>query len=262
MKSILHLLFVTLLFIGCDKDSENNSNLLCEGADPAKINVRVHNTSSYEIKNFNYDNIQTFSSIEPGEITNYMQLESSWDQPVFREMTIDDKLISLNLIDILGLTTLEQGCYTYLLHAYEYGEGEFITGGHIYANDVLINFNPNSEDCAELEKSDCNPQPDKVNIRIKNSTAFDYCTVEIDMNSQEHVIYGDIAAGETTCYISLDQAKEYPLSCKLFLGDDEYIIENPSYHDRLEELSSGFYTYNISILRPIVKQAHIQMSNN
>jgi len=258
MKPIFYTLVITLLLLGCGKDS----NLLCGEADPDQINVRIFNTSSYEIENLNYDNIQTFNSILSGETTSYIQLANSWDVPSLIEMTIEGEMISKHLIDQLGLSKLEPGCHTYLLHAYEYDDGDIYSGGRIYKNDILLNFDPVNQDCVELEKSECNPQSDKANIRLKNATAFDFCNVEVDMNDQDHVLYGNIASGESSCYISLEMAKEYPLLCRFLLGEEEYIIENPTYHERLDELSPGFYTYNISVIRPNIKLATIQMSNN
>ena len=63
-------------------------------------------------------------------------------------------------------------------------------------------------------------------------------------------------------YLSFDSLKKYPLECKFNLGDEEFIIENPTDHGRLEDLSDGFYTYNITIIRPYTKFGDIQLSIN
>jgi len=259
MKTSSILILIILLLFGCGKDSDINEQS-CQEDGP--INIRIHNLSAYEIINFTYENIQTFNSIKPGETTPYMQLENANDVPWLLDMEIKGKKISRQLIDGLGLTALNEGCYTYLHYAVEFGEGELSTGGKVYDNNELVDFDPINNECVELEKSDCNSEANKANIRLKNATAFDFCNVEIKINNQENAIFGNLTSGETTCYISFESLKRYPLECKFNLADEEFIIENPTYHERLEDLSAGFYTYNIMIIRPNTKLGDIQMSND
>ena len=244
-----------LLLISCGKNFNENS---CQEDGP--INIKIHNLSAYEIIDFNYDNIQTFNSILPGETTEYFQTENANNVPWRLDMIINGRNISRQLIDDVGLEVLEDGCYTYLLYAVEYDEGAIWMGGQIYNNNELVDFNPINNDCVELEKSDCISESNKANVRLKNSTAFDFCNVEMKINNQENAIFGNLASGETTCYISFESLKQYPLHCKFTLADEDFIIENPTYHARLEDLSAGFYTYNITIIKPISKLGDIQMS--
>jgi len=261
MKLVHWIFGISLLIAGCDKEASNNSQS-CDGVESSNIKVSIYNTSAFEVVDFNYDNIQTFSSILPGETTSAMELESSFDVPSYREMTINEKFIQLQLIDLHGANALDNGCYTYMLYAYEYDDGEILTGGRIYSNEVLRDFDPKNQDCNELDKEDCDSDNNKINIRLKNSTAFDFCNVEIEMTDQGHVVYGNLASGETTCFISFNIAKEYPLLCVFQLGDEPFIIENPTYHERLDNLPAGFYTYNISIISPTKKLGDIQLSSN
>ncbi len=256
MRTNSNFLLLMLLLFGCGKDSNDNS---CQEDGP--INIRIHNLSAYEVIDFNYDNIQTFNSILPGETTEYMQLENANDVPWHLGMVVNGNNISTQLIDNLGLNALKEGCYTYLHYVVEYGEGEIWTGGKVYNNNELVDFNPINNDCVELEKSDCNSESNKTNVRLKNSTAFDFCNVEMKINTQENAIFGNLASGEITCYISFESLKQYPLQCKFTLADEDFIIENPTYHERLEDLSVGFYTYNLTIINPITKLGEIQMSN-
>ncbi|MDA8693286.1 hypothetical protein N9L92_04420 [Saprospiraceae bacterium] len=255
----MNLLLMITLLIGCGKESTNNDQS-CQEDGPKKINIRIQNISAFEVVDFNYDNIQTFSSIMPGETTSYMQLETANDVPWRRDMIINGQEYVQQLIDGLGLIALDEGCYTYLHYSVEYGEGELFPGGSVYSNSDLADFDPINEDCVELEKSDCNPDSTKANIRLKNATAFDFCNVDMKLNNQENSIFGNLASGETTCYISIESLKQYPLQCNFILGDEEFIIENPTYHERLEDLSAGFYTYNIYIIGPHNKFGDIQMS--
>ena len=240
-----------LLLFGCGKDSYQP----CQEEGP--INIRIHNISAFEVIDFNYDNIQTFNSILPGETTPYMQIERANDIPWVVDMVINGKNIIWGQIDPIGLNALEDGCYTYLHFAVEYGEGEIFAAGKAYNNNLLFDFNPMNNYCVELEKSDCNPVSSKANVRLKNNTAFDFCNVEMKINTQENAIFGNLASGDTTCYISFESLKEYPLQCKFTLGDEDFIIENPTYHERLDDLTAGFYTYNITIVNPITKWGEI-----
>ncbi len=250
MRTIL--LLSMLLLIGCD-DEES-----CQEVGP--ISIRIHNLSAYEIVDFNYDNIQTFNSIMPGETTEYMHVADANDLPWRVDMTVNGRDICRRLIDGFGLNILDDGCYTYLHHVYEFGEDKIISGGKVYNNNELVDLNPMNNFCVELEKSDCNPEPNKANVRLRNSTAFDFCNVIMEINNQENAIFGNLAPGDSTCYISFESLKEYPLQCKFNLADEAFIIENPSLHERLEELEVGFYTYNITIIEPHTKLGDIKLS--
>ncbi len=260
MRSLVTTITVllTLFLLSCGTDSENN--LLCEGADPDKINIRVMNISSFEVQDLNYNNVQTFSSIQPGETTEYMQLENAADVPNTIAMTIGGQEFGYFLIDNLGLTQLNQGCYTYLLYAFEYGEGNIYVNGRVYDNANLVDFNPDIQDCPELENTDCNTEANSISIRVKNSSAFDMCNMAIDMTPTEEAIYGDLASGETSCYIPFTSAKRYPFRCTFKLGDEDYLIENPLYFANLDDLEAGLYTYNTYTIRLQDRFGDIQLS--
>ena len=191
-----------------------------------------------------------------------MHFENANDVPSTIEMEVEGENIKKILTDNLGLKSLKKGCYTYLHYSFEFGEGEFWTNGKVYANNELTDIDPSNNECVEMDISSCNPEPSKANIRLKNSTAFDFCNVEMDINSQENALFGNLASGESTCYIAFESLKRYPLQCRFMLGDEEFIIENPTFHERLDELSAGFYTYNITIINPSTKFGDIQLSND
>ena len=60
----------------------------------------------------------------------------------------------------------------------------------------------------------------------------------LKVNNQENASFGNLESGETTCYISFESLKQYPLQCKFILSDEEFIIENPTYHERLDDLTA------------------------
>ena len=245
MKLALSLLAVTLLLMSCGTD---------------EINIRVMNLSSFEVENLDYQGIQTTGSLQPGEVTPYMMFEEAYTSPTSLAMTIEGEELRYLLIDRLGVSELESGNYTYLLYATNHGENQIFGGGSVFDDGILSDFNPVSENCIPQEISDCNSQSDKANIRVKNSTAFDFCNVVVDITNQNRVIYGDLPSGETSCYLSFNSARQYPFKCTFLLGDEEYLIENPTFHERLDDLEAGLYTYNISIIRPQSKFGDIQMS--
>lgn len=261
MKSLTtSTILLTFLLISCGPDSENNLDLNCEGTDPDKINIRVMNISSFDVQDLNYNNVQTFSTLQPGETTEYIPLDGAADVPNTIAMTINGQELRYILIDNLGLTQLNQGCYTYLLHAFEYGEGNIYANGRVYDNANLVDFNPDIQDCPELENTNCNTDVNSINIRVKNASAFDMCNMAVDMTSTEEAIYGDLASGETSCYIPFTSAKKYPFRCTFKLGDEDYLIENPLYFANLDDLEAGLYTYNIFTIRPQDKFGDIQLS--
>ncbi len=261
MEKSLNLILVLLLLIGCGRDADEIDQS-CQDDGPNTVNIRILNLSAFEIIDFNYDNIQTFNSILPGEFTPYMQLETANNVPWSLEMVINGHSIMQRLIDGIGLVELDEACYTFHFFAVETEEGEFIISGKAYLNSDLNGFDPINQYCVELEKSACNPEPNKANIRIRNSTAFDFCNVDIKINNQENAIFGNLASGESTCYMSFESLKRYPLECKFNLGDEEYVIESPNYHEGFEDLSAGFYTYHIYIRRPGHKKGGIVLSTD
>lgn len=263
MKSIIvfSVILSTLFLISCDR--EESFEQQCEGGVPGKINIRVMNLSAFEVQNLSYQQAQTISSLNPGETTEYMQFDFAYSSPSSIEMTIEGQEKRSFLIDNLGLTQLEPGCYTYLLFAVEYGEErDIFSGGAVYDNALLSDINTEAQNCPQLETSVCDTVSNKANIRVKNSTAFDMCNIVIDMTSLDRVIYGDLASGETSCYIPLTIAKLYPLQCTFKLGGEDYLIENPTYHARLDDLPNGLYTYNIYTIRTQDKLGDIQLSND
>jgi len=259
MKSIAtSFALLILLTLGCGTDPDIEE--FCEGAVQGEINIRVMNISAFEVQNLNYQDVRTFSSILPGETTEYMQLESARDNPSRLDLTIEGMEMRKILTDILGSTELDEGCYTYLLYAVEYDEGNIFIGGRVYDNANLPDLNPISQDCPSIELTDCNTVSDRANIRVKNASAFDMCNIAIDMTVSESVIYGDLASGETSCYLAFSSVRAYPFQATLTLGGEDYLIENPTFHERLDDLENGLYTYSIYTVKPQDKLGDIQLS--
>jgi len=258
MKSIFNVLAIFLLLVSCTSDDEVGT----PEEENNQINIRIYNSSAFELKDFMYENNQTFSSIMAGETTEYMRLESSYDTPGSYSLTIQEEQIALFTIDFLGNSKLEPGFYTYYFYAYQYDDGQFITGGRILLSEDVPDFDTMNADCMEIETTECETQPSKVNIKVRNTTAFDLCNLEVDFNDQNQATYGSFESGEESCYFTTTFAKRIPLLCKFSIGDEEFRIENPGYYENLDNLAFGSYTYNIALIEPINRIAIIQLSNN
>ena len=99
--------------------------------------------------------------------------------------------------------------------------------------------------CDEHDVSACDEDPNKVNLRIKNVSEYDFCNVVL-FPPQEGKNYGIVGEGETTCYRSFDVAYDYA-SIELYIGEKyfglfaiDYVGETP--------LSNGNYTYSIDVV--------------
>ncbi|MFD1096161.1 hypothetical protein [Salegentibacter chungangensis] len=109
MKNLLTLLSVMLLILGCSDD----------GTPSEKVNIRLRNLSSYDFSNVvvgtpggtvNYGNIPSRG------ITEYESFETAY-RYAFIELQIDGDTFTIQPIDYVGETPLENGNYTYEINA-------------------------------------------------------------------------------------------------------------------------------------------------
>lgn len=100
-----------------------------------------------------------------------------------------------------------------------------------------------ADDCIEHTVSDCNEDPTKINIRIKNVSDYDFCNVVL--KPSETTNYGKIEKGQSTCYRSFDLAYSYAY-VQFYIGEKEFVLQPIDYVGEVP-LSIGNHTYSIDI---------------
>jgi len=108
-KSII--LFLTLCtFLSCSIPKDEN--LL-------GVSIRLTNVSQYDFKNITVDTstgITPFEDIDAGESTDYQVFELAY-RYAFIELEIDGETFTIQPIDYVGETPLENRLYTYQINA-------------------------------------------------------------------------------------------------------------------------------------------------
>ncbi len=112
----------------------------------------------------------------------------------------------------------------------------------------LLSLNACSKDksynCTEHLIAECNEDPSKINIRIRNVSEYDFCNVVLSPFS-DLTNYGCIDEGESTCYRSYDIA--YSIAyVKFSIGDKVFELQ-PFCYVGEEPLTVGNHTYSIDI---------------
>lgn len=109
MKKVLILIISITAFISCSKDDENSSEL----------KIRLSNVSQFDFQNIKVDassgNVN-YGSVKAGEKSAYIVFEAAY-RYAFIELEIDGKTYTLQPIDYVGETLLEDGNYTYQINA-------------------------------------------------------------------------------------------------------------------------------------------------
>lgn len=103
MKRILILVAAIIVLVGCSK---NNTN---------EVNIRLFNASSFDFKNITVSNT-TYADLEAGEKSDYQLFEQAY-RYAFVELEIEGATYTIQPIDFVGETPLENGDYTYRLDA-------------------------------------------------------------------------------------------------------------------------------------------------
>ncbi|MDX1349593.1 MAG: hypothetical protein R3279_05065 [Putridiphycobacter sp.] len=99
--------------------------------------------------------------------------------------------------------------------------------------------------CVEHEKTACNEDLNKTNIRIVNASKYDFCNVSVNSGGTPS-LYGIIESGINTCYHSFDLA--YAIAdISLVIGDKKFTITPESYIGE-QPLGNGKFTYTIDVL--------------
>lgn len=108
MKKII-ILFVTIVTLfSCSKDNVNN-----------EVKIRLSNVSQYDFKNIIVNTTTgyvNFLDLESGQKSEYKDFDKAY-RYAFVELEIDGETYTLQPIDYVGETLLENGNYTYQIDA-------------------------------------------------------------------------------------------------------------------------------------------------
>tara|TARA_B110000285_G_C14559936_1_gene353017 strand:- start:55 stop:438 length:384 start_codon:yes stop_codon:yes gene_type:complete len=110
MKKILILIISISTLISCSSDDDNSTS---------ELNIRLSNISEYDFENIVVNTTTgdtDFENIGPQEMTSYKTFETAY-RYAFVELEIDGETYTLQPIDYVGETPLENGNYTYQIDA-------------------------------------------------------------------------------------------------------------------------------------------------
>lgn len=99
--------------------------------------------------------------------------------------------------------------------------------------------------CEAHIKALCNEDVNKTNIRIINTSKYDFCNVILNP-SGGNVNYGIIEKGTSTCYRAYDIAYNYAY-LTLKIGDKTFTLQ-PSDYIGEPKLGIGKFSYSIDVL--------------
>ena len=111
MKKILILILAITALISCSKDDDTHNS--------SDLRLRISNVSEFDFSNV-IVNTSTgeviFEDINSGQNTDYQKFELAY-RYAFIELEIDGNTFTLQPIDYVGETPLENGDYTYEIDA-------------------------------------------------------------------------------------------------------------------------------------------------
>lgn len=110
MKKILLLIVSISTLISCSNDDDNSAT---------ELNIRLSNVSQYTFQNIVVNTTTgdtDFENIGPQEMSLYKTFETAY-RYAFVELEIDGETYTLQPIDYVGETPLENGNYTYQIDA-------------------------------------------------------------------------------------------------------------------------------------------------
>ncbi len=112
-KVYLFIVLFGLIIMACSKEETTSSN---DG-----IFIRLKNTSVYNYKNIIVEAGMTanvYEDLEPNQISEYQEFDSAFAY-AFVELEIEGNTFTIQPIDFIGETMLEDGFYTYEISANE-----------------------------------------------------------------------------------------------------------------------------------------------
>ncbi len=114
MKKILILIFAISLFSNCSEDDTNND-----------VNIRLSNVSDSDFENIIVNTTTgdiNYGNLKSREVSEYKNFNKAY-RYAYVELNIGEKTYTIQPIDYVGETPLNDGNYTYQLDLVSYEEG-------------------------------------------------------------------------------------------------------------------------------------------
>jgi hypothetical protein len=99
-------------------------------------------------------------------------------------------------------------------------------------------------DCIEHSTTACLDDAAKANLRIVNTSSYDYCNVLVELNNQI-VYYGNVGSGDATCYISFDSLYRYAY-IELSIEGNPFVVQPIDFIGE-SPVAPGYYSYKITV---------------
>jgi hypothetical protein len=99
--------------------------------------------------------------------------------------------------------------------------------------------------CPNNNSTDCIIDETKTNIRIKNASNYDFCSVQMIAADGTTANYGTLRAGETTCYNAYLEAYSYAY-ISLSVNGEDYLFQPIDYVGETP-LGVGKFCYALSV---------------
>lgn len=218
-----------------------------------QVNIRIRNFSRFDLCNIVYQPISektNYGLLKSGDSSCYISHESSYGYPYSIDFLLDDTTFNRTALDFTGESLLSPGYYNYNIFMFQ--DDRIIVGGY-YVNNIEdeIPFPINTLDnCIEHNVTDCGLIENKVNLRIFNHTVFDLCNVKYENNNNDIINFGNLLAGQISCYVGIENIFEnyYQLQMELnnLTLERNNLVNNPSSDDLK---SNGNYSLHIAISR-------------
>ena len=99
--------------------------------------------------------------------------------------------------------------------------------------------------CPTTNSTACTVDETKTNIRIKNASHYDFCSIKMVAADGTTANYGTLRAGETTCYNVYQEAYSYAY-ISLKINGEDYVFQPVDYVGETP-LGIGKFCYALSI---------------
>ncbi len=110
MKKLLICILTIITLLSCSNDDDNNST---------ELRIRLSNASQFDFQNITVNTSTgnvVFEDMNVGQNSEYQVFQSAY-RYAFVELEIDGETYTIQPIDYVGETLLENGDYTYQINA-------------------------------------------------------------------------------------------------------------------------------------------------